>query len=62
MTSKILVVSDDLNATAEILRREHASGEDWTYYRCRKCGVQDSVCGHFEDTVEAAEIHVERCA
>jgi hypothetical protein len=58
MTSKILVVSDDLNATAEIT----FDAAEGTKYECRKCGERGTDRGHFEDTVMMAQIHVERCA
>ncbi len=53
---RILVVSDDGATTVEI----STDGEGWTSGLCDRCGETISDRSHFEDTVQAAEIHVDR--
>lgn len=52
--AKILVVADDNTHTAEIVEDEDANAT-----AVCSCRWTASVRGHFEDTVEAARIHVD---
>jgi len=53
--ARVLVASDDGATVAEVVTDE----EGRTVVRC-PCGEDITDRGHFEDTVQAAEIHVDR--
>lgn len=57
--SRVLVVSDDGATVVEIRDANRPDGEPWTEGRC-PCGEVISDRGHFEDTVQAVEIHVDQ--
>lgn len=57
----IHVVSDDDQTTAIIEDSLDDDGECRYYYRCQRCNEHGTDRGHFEDTIEAASIHVDRC-
>lgn len=55
--SRVLVVSDDGATTVEIEQQE---ADAWTFGVCSRCSEVITDRGHFEDTVQAAEIHVDQ--
>jgi hypothetical protein len=54
--ARVLVVSDDGAITVEIERQD---ADAWTFGVC-PCGEVISDRGHFEDTVNAVELHVDQ--
>lgn len=53
--ARVLVVSDDGATTAEVVTDD----DGWTVARCA-CGEEITDRGRYEDTVQAAQIHVDR--
>jgi hypothetical protein len=52
----VQVVSDDGRTVADVV----TSDEGWTVATCRECREEITDRGHFEDTVRAAENHVDQ--
>ena len=60
--AKIKVVSDVGQVVAEVVdQNSNPAHEPYWRYFCKRCLISDTDRGHFEDTVEAASIHVDRC-
>lgn len=53
--ARVLVASDDGSTTVEILDED-----DYTTGTCDRCGETLSDRGHFEDTIQAAQIHLDQ--
>lgn len=54
--ARVLVVSDDGAVIVDISRDDEA----WTTGRCRACRAEITDRGHFEDTVQACEVHADQ--
>ncbi len=57
--SRVQVVSDDGRTVVDIAE-EDRDGELWAYAVCSEHGRLDDARGRFEDTVQQAQIHVDR--
>ena len=56
--AQIWVVSDDERVVLAVFTDPETA---WTTARCGRCGAEVTDRGHFEDTIEAAEAHADRC-
>ncbi|GGN39197.1 hypothetical protein FHR83_006772 [Actinoplanes campanulatus] len=56
--ARVLVVSDDGATVIQVRDADRPDGEPWAEGVC-PCGEVISDRGHFEDTVQACEIHLD---
>lgn len=56
--SRVQVVSDDGRTVVDIAE-EDRDGEPWAIAVCSVCGRIEDDRGHFEDTVQAAQNHID---
>lgn len=54
--ARVQVLSDDGSTVVEV----DTDDEGWTAGLCTGCGEQITDRGHFEDTVQACEVHVDQ--
>ena len=58
--ARVQVVSDDGRIVVPIVVDVDLHGDEWAEGTCPVCGETITDRGNFEDTVQAAQIHVDR--